>query len=56
MNRRCNSLRQESEQKYAEVKDKMEHSDDLDEELWITIKDFDNYSISNYGRVKNSKN
>jgi hypothetical protein len=55
INKLFQSLRCESKQKYAEVKDKMEQSNDLDEELWIIITDYNNYSISNHGRVKNSK-
>ena len=46
------SIRDESKQKYAEIKRKMEQGDDLDDKQWKHIKDYDKYQISNYGLVR----
>ena len=33
----------------------MEREEELDEEEWSIIENYNDYSISNYGRVKNTK-
>lgn len=32
-----------------------EYTGDLENEIWISLPDFDNYDISNYGRIRNKK-